>query len=477
MSINRHLFFYNTISVFTALVVMLLVSGVTTHFTAENYRRQSVASMDVTATIEVQELLQGEEIIRKDWPALDHQLRTRGYALTVTTQEGDPVFSSLDPAQDRLYHEVGQEANWVEATPITIQSADMVMVGTISDNYSVVSVSTPAMPMFLGSKRPPAEIAVLSMVLSGMAAIVVIVALNLLFTRRQVRRLLAPVDALARAARRVEEGDFSQPVDYGGQDEFSSVCTAFNQMQEHLLAEREKSAAYERARTDLVSGISHDLRTPLTSVKGYIKGLRDGVAQTPERQLQYLDIAYRKACDMDILLQRLFDFSRLETGNLPLFPEPADLGDFVSHFVQEAGQELEQEGGRVDLHMIPAAHPVSMDSEQIYRVLNNLKDNALRYAGANPLILTLTVWRQGDMECVRFADNGHGVAQECLPRLFERFWREDQARSSQNGEGSGLGLYIAKCIIEAHGGTIRVKNDGGLVFEIALPRREDDCHG
>ena len=88
MSIKRHLFFYNTISVFTALVVMLLVSGVTTHFTAENYRRQSMASMDVTATIEVQELLQGEEIIRKDWPALDHQLRTRGYALTVTTQEG-----------------------------------------------------------------------------------------------------------------------------------------------------------------------------------------------------------------------------------------------------------------------------------------------------------------------------------------------------------------------------------------------------
>ena len=122
MSIKRHLFFYNTISVFTALVVMLLVSGVTTHFTAENYRRQSMASMDVTTTIEVQELLQGEEIIRKDWPALDHQLRTRGYALTVTTQEGDPVFSSLDPAQDRLYHEVGQEANWVEATPITIQS-------------------------------------------------------------------------------------------------------------------------------------------------------------------------------------------------------------------------------------------------------------------------------------------------------------------------------------------------------------------
>ena len=110
-------------------------------------------------------------------------------------------------------------------------------------------------------------------------------------------------------------------------------------MRRHLLEEQKKNARYEQARTDLVSGISHDLRTPLTSVKGYLKGMRDGVANTPEKREQYLDVAYRKACEMERLLQRLFYFSKLETGNLPLFLSDADLGDFVAQFVREARQE------------------------------------------------------------------------------------------------------------------------------------------
>lgn len=117
---------------------------------------------------------------------------------------------------------------------------------------------------------------------------------------------------------------------------------------------------------------------------------------------------------------------------------------------------------------------MSIDSEQLYRVLNNLKDNALRYAGADRLTISLSVERQGEWEQLRFADNGRGVAEEALPHLFEQFWRADQARSSKNGEGTGLGLYIAKYIVEAHGGTIRAGNDGGLVFTIRLPRKEEE---
>lgn len=105
-------------------------------------------------------------------------------------------------------------------------------------------------------------------------------------------------------------------------------------------------------------------------------------------------------------------------------------------------------------------------------MLNNLKDNAVRYSGASPLVLTLTVWRQRDREYVRFADNGQGVPEDQLPHLFEQFWRGDQARSSRGGEGSGLGLYIVKHIVEAHGGSIQARNDHGLVFEIALPCAE-----
>lgn len=284
---------------------------------------------------------------------------------------------------------------------------------------------------------------------------------------------MRPVNALADAAQRVERGDLSRPVDYHGKDEFASVCAAFDHMQRHLLAEREKNAAYEQARTDLVAGISHDLRTPLTSVKGYIKGLRDGVANTPEKQRQYLDVAYRKACDMDILLQRLFYFSKMETGNLPLFPERADLGSFVRRFAEDIQGELEAKGGHILVQGAPTPHPVRIDTEQIYRVLTNLTDNALRYAGTTPLELTLTIWRERDTERLRFADNGAGVPEEQLSHLFEQFWRGDQARGSRGGEGSGLGLYIVKYIVEAHGGTVAARNDHGLVFEIALPCEEE----
>ena len=231
------------------------------------------------------------------------------------------------------------------------------------DMIELMAVTVLARPAGPGRPRPWMETMTLSLFLSGGAAIVVILLLNTLFTRYQLKKLLQPVDALARAAGRIETGDFTQAIDYQGRDEFAPVCAAFNRMQEHLLAEQEKSAAYERARTDLVAGISHDLRTPLTSVKGYIKGLRDGVAQTPERQRQYLEVAYRKACDMDVLLQRLFYFSRLETGNLPLFREEADLGDLVSRFAAEAGPELEQAGGEITLELSPSPHPASFDPE------------------------------------------------------------------------------------------------------------------
>ena len=284
---------------------------------------------------------------------------------------------------------------------------------------------------------------------------------------------MRPVNALTAGAKRVEQGDLSTPVAYQGRDEFTSVCAAFDQMQRHLLEEREKNAAYERARTDLVAGISHDLRTPLTSVKGYIKGMRDGVANTPEKQERYLDIAYRKSCDMERLLQRLLYFSRLETGNLPMFPVEDDLGAFAGRFAREAGEELAASGGQVNFHPAEEPLPVRIDQEQLLRVLNNLKENAQRYAGAEPLILDISVKREGERACVRFADNGQGVPEDQLPHLFQQFWRGDQARRSQGGEGSGLGLYIVKYVVEAHGGTVTAENDGGLAFTISLPLRTE----
>ena len=125
--------------------------------------------------------------------------------------------------------------------------------------------------------------------------------------------------------------------------------------------------------------------------------------------------------------------------------------------------------------------PVRVDEEQLLRVLNNLKENARRYAGAQPLVLDVSVRREGNHACLRFADNGRGVPEEQLPHLFRQFWRGDQARRSQGGEGSGLGLYIVKYVVEAHGGTVTAENDGGLAVIITLPlgteSEEKEAHG
>ena len=166
-------------------------------------------------------------------------------------------------------------------------------------------------------------------------------------THFQIKHIMRPVNALADAARRVEAGDLSTPVDYQGRDEFVPCASPLTTCSGTCWPSVKKNARYEQARTDLVAGISHDLRTPLTSVKGYLKGLRDGVANTPGKAgAQYLDVAYRKACSMEVLLQRLFYFSKLETGALPLFPAAADLGEFARAFAREAAGELAQRGGR-----------------------------------------------------------------------------------------------------------------------------------
>ena len=467
---RRQIFFFHMVTLILALLTLLTVSGGVLHLVFRAYQDQAVPAAD-SRSDQVQSTLASWPEEARDWWELDQSLAKLDYRLAVE-ENHQVVYSSLNRFQEDLYNRIFANASWPESGTLSLQDQGVFIVGRRCGDAVLVAMMEPQMPEMFGQPRLQNDALVLAFFVSGLLAIGVIALLSMIFTHYQVRQILRPVNALVQAAKRVEEGDLSTPVAYRGEDEFAGVCAAFDHMQQHLLEEREKNAHYEQARTDLVAGISHDLRTPLTSVKGYLKGMRDGVANTPEKREQYLEVAYRKSCEMERLLQRLFYFSKLETGNLPLFLSDADLGDFVAQFVREARQELAPSGGQVALRGAPAPHPVRIDPEQLLRVLNNLKDNAVRYSGASPLVLTLTVWRQRDRECIRFADNGQGVPEDQLPHLFEQFWRGDQARSSRGGEGSGLGLYIVKHIVEAHGGSIQARNDHGLVFEIALPCAE-----
>ena len=320
-----------------------------------------------------------------------------------------------------------------------------------------------------GLLRSPDEIFMIAFAIIGLSTVLVILFFSQLYTRKTAKKIMEPIDALTKAAKRIEDGDLSTPIDYQGIAEFETVCHAFNEMQSSLSAEKERNKAYEKARTDMISGISHDLRTPLTSVKGFLKGLRDGVANTEEKREQYLAIAYAKACEIDSLLQRLFLFSKIETGNMPFYKEPTDLAHFLTQFIENCKEDMELRGGRINFAASEGTHFALIDAEQMKRVIYNLIDNSVKYAHAETLQIQISLASEDQREIITFHDNGVGVPEEKLPHLFEQFYRCDESRSRKNMEGNGLGLYTAKFIVAAHDGTIDISNDNGLKTVISLP--------
>ncbi|MEA4846919.1 MAG: HAMP domain-containing sensor histidine kinase [Clostridiaceae bacterium] len=475
MKIINRIMISSALLVFLSLVSLLAgISMITFLFPADPGKE--ILDKDVFRS---EEILARFDASAGDWDALNAQLDLYDYKLLVL--EGDNiVFSTLSDSQCRIIDSL--KPLKLEQSTLAGKVQKMTFAAVAKGTYSIFAVGGRAdnLSFFSDFLQP--------FLINCLIIIAVILLLSQLFTRKMVWRILRPLNALSDGSKRIENGDFSKPVVYTGKDEFASVCTAFNQMQEHLLKEREKTAAYEKARTDLIAGISHDLRTPLTSVKGYIKGLRDGVANTPEKREQYLEIAYKKACDMDVLLQKLFYFSSLETGNLPLSLDREDLGDFARQFAENMRDELDYKNIKMTVDTTSVPHPVTIDTEQMRRVLLNLVENAIKYANAKSLVLRISVWRERDMEHLLFVDNGQGVPEEHLLHLFERFWRGDEARGTKNGEGwsqaspaarpsspgSGLGLYIVKYIVEAHGGFVTAKNDNGLQIKISLPRGKEE---
>ena len=300
----------------------------------------------------------------------------------------------------------------------------------------------------------------------GILCIIVLLIVSQFFTKNLTDHIMEPLDALAEGAKRIKKNDLSQDIAYAGDLEFENVCAAFNDMQASILAEQEKNRRYEKARTDMIAGISHDLRTPLTAMKGTIKGLIDGVASTPEQQKKFLQAAYRRTGDMDMLLNQLFYLSRMETGNMPISMQNIDIGAFLGNYVKGKREVINslQEEIIADTKGITAK--VSMDSEQFQRILDNLVENSRKYGETTPLKMKIILEKTPKGLSVCFRDNGVGVPEEKLPHIFEEFYRGDESRNKK--EGNGLGLYIVKYLMEAMGGSVRAENADGLAVYLEL---------
>lgn len=288
--------------------------------------------------------------------------------------------------------------------------------------------------------------------------------------------ILKPLNALRKATRQLQDGNLDYSLkDNISDDEIGQLCADFEEMRVHLKNEIEVRIQYEQDLKELISNISHDIKTPLTAIKGYAEGLLDGVADTPERREKYLKTIFAKASDMTTLVDELSFYTKIDTNNIPYHFEKVRVNDYFRDCVEDNSPELELVN--VELSFESDAQEetyVLGDREQLRRVMNNLIGNAVKYRGDKEKgVVRVRVRDEGNLVRVDVEDNGIGIAENALPYVFERFYRADASRNSKQG-GSGLGLAIAKRIIEEHGGSIRAesKEGEGTTFSFTLKKIE-----
>lgn len=271
------------------------------------------------------------------------------------------------------------------------------------------------------------------------------------------RSIIKPISILKEGAERIKSGDLNFEIKAISNDEIGQLNRAFEEMRIKLKESVNLQLQYEENRKELLSNISHDLKTPITSIIGYVEGIKDGVANTPQKMDKYLSTVYLKAKDMDSLIDELFLFSKLDLKKEPFHFETVELDKYMRDYVDELYLDLLQQGIQIELYLLNKPIYVTADREKLKRVLANLMNNCVKYMNKDRKNISIALNERLDDVVVKVTDNGQGVEPSALPHIFERFYRAEQSRNSQTG-GSGLGLAIAKQIIVEHGGEIWAKS-------------------
>ncbi len=276
------------------------------------------------------------------------------------------------------------------------------------------------------------------------------------------RSVITPISMLKMATQNIKNGNLDFEVEVHNKDEIGELCEDFEEMRKRLKANAEEKVLSDNQNKELISNISHDLKTPLTAIKGYVEGLMDGVADTPEKQSKYLQTIYSKANDMDHLINELTFYSKIDTNKIPYNFNRIHVVDYFGDCAEDLGRELEEEN--IDFsynNYVDDDVQIIADAEQIKRVINNIVGNSQKYSDKKQTKIRMTVKDVGDFIQVEIEDNGKGIATKDLPYIFDRFYRTDASRNSSRG-GSGIGLSIVKKIMDDHGGKIWVTSKEGI---------------
>ncbi|WJH35352.1 HAMP domain-containing histidine kinase [Paenibacillus sp. CC-CFT747] len=306
--------------------------------------------------------------------------------------------------------------------------------------------------------------------------LVVIGLTNGLVTFLVSRNLIRPLYRLKNAAEQIKEGNLNHEIRLNRKDEIGRLGEALEEMRSRLNESIRLQLQYEENRKELISNISHDLKTPITGIQACVDGIRDGIADTSAKRDKYIGMIARKTEEMDRLIDELFLFSKLDLKRLPFHPEPLDLNAYLQDYTAELGLDPRLVGVKVTYTSSrPGPVTVLADREKLERVLMNIIGNSLNYMDKPNKEIRVRLQDGPEEAVVSLEDNGPGIAESALPHIFDRFYRADPSRNTAAG-GSGLGLAIVKQMIEGQGGAVGAESRLGqgtrLFFTLPKPNQE-----
>ena len=287
--------------------------------------------------------------------------------------------------------------------------------------------------------------------------------------------VITPLTQLKIATKNIKEGNLDFTVEKMGVEEIGNLCEDFEEMRKRLKQSNEEKLAFDKENRELISNISHDLKTPITAVKGYVEGIMDGVADTPEKMNRYIRTIYNKANEMDRLINELTFYSKIDTNRIPYTFNKIHVKDYFEDCIDDLSVELESSGVSLTyFDYLEEDAIVIADAEQLKRVINNIISNSLKYMNKPRGVINIRLRDVGDFIQIEIEDNGKGIAQKDLANIFDRFYRTDASRNSSKG-GSGIGLSIVKKIMEDHGGQVWAtsKEGTGTTMYLALRKYQE----
>ncbi|MCI7794869.1 MAG: HAMP domain-containing histidine kinase [Lachnospiraceae bacterium] len=281
------------------------------------------------------------------------------------------------------------------------------------------------------------------------------------------RKSLKYIGKIAVAVQNISEGDLNTQIEVLGDDEFSMIAENLNRMEADIRELMDKEREAERTKNELITNVAHDLRTPLTSIIGYLELLSKGIPLEPEMQQKYIDIAYTKAKRLEKLIEDLFGFTKMNYGKISMNVGNVDIVKLLGQLLEEFYPSFADKNLTYELVSNVPAQIITADGNLLARLFDNLINNAIKY-GADGKKVLVKIHAEEEIVTVSVTNYGYVIPADELPLIFNKFYRVEQSRSTTTG-GTGLGLAIAKSIVDMHGGTIAVASDlNGTVFTVKL---------